>query len=363
MMNDESPMAFIIHHSSFIINYWFLFIQVNTRAKMPIDISGTSAILNTRAGLIKNAFNTTLKQDFVSMSRFTTVRTAGTYTAPNIQVGDFIQAYQGAFTPKNQVNISAETLELQEMKVDILWTEVQLNSFLKKWKPQNSQFGDTPLNNKFFSDFLMMNYVYPKMLSELETKLIFKGKYMAPVAGQPGVTMNACDGLKERIITAHSAGNLTYIPVGAITPSNIYDKTVLYCRSMPEPEQEVAGEVECSRQYLEMFADAVYEKGKTVIDPRTLGFFNEYPIPGTTKKLKCYPAQSGNMGLIYTSQADNKIILLPSSDMKEEQQYEDVLPVINWETSKRELYGWGNFQMAVGFEYGANMFVSDTIEL
>lgn len=330
---------------------------------MPIDISGTAADLNIRAGMIKDAFNSTLKQDFVSMEMFTPVRTAGTYSAPNLETGDIIQAYQGAFTAKNNVSISAEKLELQEMKVDILWTEAQLNSFLKKWKPQNSQFGDTPLNNKFFVDFLMMNYIYPKMREELETKLVFKGEYLAPTPGTPGVTINSCDGLKKRITTAQAAGSLTYIPIGAITTVNNYDKTILFCRSLPQPEQDKAGIIKCSRQYLEMFADAVYEKGKTVIDPRTLGYFNEYPIPGTNKRLKAYPSMAGNMGLVYTSQEDNLIMLLPSSDMKEEQQYEDVLPVINWETSKRELYGWGNFQLAFGFEYGARLFVSDTIAL
>lgn len=330
---------------------------------MPLDIIGTAADLNIRAGLVKNAFNSTLKQDFVSMSRFTPVRTAGRYTAPNLEVGDFIQAYQGGFTPKNSGTINAETLELQEMKVDILWTEKQLNGFLKKWRPQHSQFGDSPLSNKFFVDYLMTSQVYPKIKQELENKLVFKGEYQAPIEGTPGITINACDGLKKRITDAHAAGNLTYIPVGGVSPSNIFDKTVLYCRSMPQPEQDIEGTIECSRQYLEMFADAVYEKGKTVIDPRTLGYFNEYPIPGTNKKLKCYPSQSGNMGLIYTSQADNLVMLLPSSDMKEGQDYEDILPLINWETSKRELYGWGNFQLAFGFEYGANMFVSDTIEL
>ena len=330
---------------------------------MPLDIVGTAADLNIRAGLIKDGFNSTLKQDFASMELYTPVRTAGKYTAPNIEMGDFIQAYQGGFTPKNDGTINAETLELQELKVDILWTEAQLNSFLKKWKPQNSQFGDTPLSNKFFVDFLMMNYVYPKMKQELENKISFKGEFVAPTAGVPGVTMNSCDGLRKRIMDAQVAGNLAYIPMGAVSPTSIYDKTVLFCRSLPQPEQDVMGTVNCSRQYLEMFADSVYEKGKTVIDPRTLGYFTEYPIPGTNKKLKCYPSQSGNMGLFYTSQKDNLIMLLPTSDMKEEQQYEDVLPVINWETSKRELYGWGNFQMAFGFEYGANLFVSDTIEL
>jgi hypothetical protein len=330
---------------------------------MPLDIRGTNAVLNERAGIIKDAFNQTLTQDFVSMEMFTPVRTVGKYTAPNIVVGDMIQSYQGAFTPKNGATIDAETLELQELKVDILWTEEMLNSFLKKWKPQNSQFGDTPLNNRFFVDYLMMNHVYPKLKEEFELKLAFKGEFVAPTVGIPGITINACDGLKKRITTSQASGKLTYVPIGAITPTNIFDKTVLFCRSMPQTEQDKEGTIKCSRQYLEMFADAVYEKGKTVIDPRTIGYFTEYPIPNTNKKLKCYPSMSGNMGLIYTSQMDNMIMLLPSADMKETAQYEDVLPVINWETSKRELYGWGNFQLAFGFEYGARMFVSDTIAL
>jgi hypothetical protein len=132
---------------------------------------------------------------------------------------------------------------------------------------------------------------------------------------------------------------------------------------MPQTEQDMAGEILCSRTYLEMFADSVYEKGKTVIDPRTIGYYNEYPIPNTNKKLVCLPSMAGSMALVHTSQMDNLIMLLPSGDMKENAQYEDVLPVINWETSKRELYGWGNFQLAFGFEYGARLFVSDTIEL
>lgn len=330
---------------------------------MAIDIRGTVADLQLRAGIVKDTFNNTLRQDFVTGSKLSSVRTQGTYTAPNIVVGDMIQAYQGAFTPKNNVVIDAETLTLQEMKVDILWTEAQLNAFLKKWKPQNSQFGDSPLNNKWFVDYLMMNHVYPTLKQELEQKLVFKGEYVAPTTGTPGVSINACDGLKKRIMNAHTAGTLTYIPLGAITSVNIYDKTILYCRSMPEMHQDLAGDVYCSRQYLQLFADAVYEKGKTVIDPRTLGNFTEYPIPNTNKKLVALPSMSGNMGLIYTPKADNLIMLLPAEGMKENAQYEDVLPVINWETSKRELYGWGNFQLAFGFEYGAEMFVSDTIEL
>lgn len=330
---------------------------------MALDILGTVADLQLRANIVKDTFNNQLRQDFVTGQKLTPVRTPGTYTAPNIVVGEMIQAYQGAFTPKNSTTIDAESLTLQEMKVDILWTEAQLNSFLKKWKPQNSQFGDSPLNNKWFVDYLMMNHAYPSLKQELETKLVFKGEYVAPTSGTPGVTINSCDGLKKRITTAQAAGRLTYIPIGAVSSTNIYDKTVLFCRSMPELHQDIEGEIWCSRSFLQMFADAVYEKGKTVIDPRTLGNFKEYPIPNTNKKLVCLPSMAGNMGLIFTAKQDNMIMLLPSADMKENAQYDNVLPVINWETSKRELYGWGNFQLAFGFEYGAELFVSDTIAL
>lgn len=328
---------------------------------MPLDIRGYSEVLNTRAGVIKDAFNSKLQTDFVTAQKLTEVRTAGTYTAPNIEVGDFIQAYQGAFTPKNTTTIDAEKLELQELKIDILWTEEQLNSFLKKWKPQNSQFGDSPLTNKFFTDFLMTNYVYPKCLADFENKLVMKGEYVAPTSGTPGVTINSCDGLFKRIETAQAANRLTYVTVGSISTTNIYDKTIGFCRSLPEPEQDIEGEILCSRQYLQMFADAVYAKGQTVIDPRTLGNFKEYPIPNTNKKLVCLPSMSGNMGLIFTPKQDNLIMLLPTSDMNESGQMDGLLPYINWETQTRELRGWGNFQVAFGFEYGAQLYVSDTI--
>jgi hypothetical protein len=327
-------------------------------------VKSTSEELNLRAGEVKTTFNQVAYEQFTGRDKLTPVRTQGKYTAPNIRVGEFLQAYQSAWTPKNNFQIDSETLELQQIKVDITWTAEQIHSFFKKWRPGIAQFGDSPLQNKFFTDYLVYAHVYPKILEEFNN-IYFNGVFVPPVAGQPGVSINSVDGMKSRILAAHAAGRLTYIAMGRVTASTIGVKTKLFCDSLPTLERDMVADIECSRQYLEMFVQSVYSMAPTVIDPRTIGYVDRFAVPFTNKTLvvNASMTKSKNMGLVFSSQKDNQILLLPSADLKESKQSDDLLPVLHWSAEKRELHGYGDMAVAFGFEYGAKMMVSDTIEL
>jgi hypothetical protein len=327
-------------------------------------IRSTSEELNQRAGEVKTEFNQVAYDKFAGRDKLTPVRTTGKHTAPNIKVGEFLQAYQSAWTPKNSFELDSETLELQQIKVDITWTAEQIYGFFKKWRPGIAQFGDSPLQNKFFTDYLVYAHIYPKILEEFNN-IYFNGVFVPPTPGQPGVSINSIDGMKSRILSAHAAGRLNYIPIGVVTPANIGVKTKLFCDILPPQERDMEADIECSRQYMELFVQSVYGMASSVIDPRTIGFMDRFAIPFTNKTLvvNASMTKSKSMGLMFSSQQDNQILLLPETGLKESKQSDDLLPVLHWSAEKRELHGYGDMAVAIGFEFGAKMMVSDSIEL
>lgn len=322
-----------------------------------------SEVLNRQAGITKKTFNKNLQQDFVSKSLFFFIPTSGTYTAPSIKASAGFQAYQSPVTPNNTLEIKGRTTRLQRIKTDIKWEADQLYSFLLSWQSHLAQFGDAPTQNKFFANYLVNEHIYPDQLSALET-VWFWGEYQEPVAGQPGLSVNSITGLRKRIMDANATGELTYITVGAVNIGNIIAKTKLFCESLPQLEINAPGAIYCSPAYLKMYQDALYIMGERVIDPRTMQVsLTETQIFMQNKTLKSCAGMGANMGLIFSPMKNNLIMLVPSSDMNETGQYLNILPNLRWYGIHRDLYGIGESQVAVDFEYADRLFVSDTIEL
>jgi hypothetical protein len=329
---------------------------------MPINIAATATHLQQRAFEIAAKMNKRLEQDFVTQQHLTIVRTMGDYIAPNIAITEVIQSYQGTFTPKNNVTISSEINSLQQIKVDIDWTEPQLNSLLKKWRPETAQFGDQVTTNRYFTDYLLMEHFYPRMKEELELSISFKGIYVAPTVGTAGLTINSVDGFRRKIQLGNAAGSLTYYALGTVTPANILASTRSWVRSLPIKYQESNqfDKIFCSQTYLDMFSDATITAGMYVIDHRTQTYVQEINIPGTNKRLVALPSMQGSMGLWMTKK-ENLLMLLPATKMADNKGYEGILPVINWEAQTRNLKGWGNAQLAFGWEYSYEMFCSENL--
>ena len=97
-----------------------------------LDIDSLAPGLNIAAHKFKSTFNDSVKDSFGTAKKLTVIEADKVYVAGNIVSGDTIQAYQAAFTPNNNQDISSESITLMPVKWDIQFAPADLDHLLDK---------------------------------------------------------------------------------------------------------------------------------------------------------------------------------------------------------------------------------------
>ena len=131
-----------------------------------LTIGATNAAINqhlvTFAPQVKQVFRTGL--EFESMLPF--VSADEVYTASNVSLGDIVQPYQPRFTPNNVENWDAVSNTLRPIKIDLEFTEEQLQKFYDKWKNMWFEAGKDPLEWSY-PRYIIEQVVAPKYREEI----------------------------------------------------------------------------------------------------------------------------------------------------------------------------------------------------
>jgi hypothetical protein len=198
-----------------------------------INIEATQEALNqhlvTFAPQVKQAFRVGL--EFETLPEIGFVSADEVYTAENATITDLIQPYQPQFTPNNEESWDGVSNTLRPIKMDLAFSEAQLQKFFDKWRNNWFEAGKDPMEWSY-PRFIVENLIAPKWQEELNS-LAWAGEYAAPTPGTPGDVLDSVDGYKINIANAITAGDLVPVPSGAFTASDIRSKLETWMKAMP----------------------------------------------------------------------------------------------------------------------------------
>lgn len=315
---------------------------------MSLTIAETATALNLHQRVYSKNINSQLRQGLVLENRMAPVQADRVYTEPNVSVTDVIQAFQCQFTPKGDAVFNAVDNWLQPMKVDIQFSCADLEAFRNSWMAEWVEDG------KSRTEWSLPRYIYeevimPKIIEELELKISYKGSYLAPTPGTPGLTINAVDGLGKKIADAITASLLTPIVTGALTPSTMLNQVEAMLDAIPVPFRDLPGDVLMSptrarqywRDYRSEFGTGNGVSGNQNLDLR---------VDATNKVIVPIPAMEGS----------DRIIVVPKGALiVGYKKGTPRLPQIRWQESDRVLKGLAEFDRFYGVRYWGNIFVND----
>jgi len=170
---------------------------------------------------------------FGTREAFTNVPTDQTQLRySDVEVGEILQPYQDAYTPKGSVVFLPVKIDAMPVKVDQQFNPTKLvNTWLGFLT--NSQ---TDRKTWPFIRWFVEVYIFNKLYEDLEKQAIYKGVYAAPVAGVAGNAVDVIDGAKKLINDAITAGDIVPIVTGAPSadPVTWCEQVEAFVESTPE---------------------------------------------------------------------------------------------------------------------------------
>ncbi len=169
----------------------------------------------------------------------------------NAFLGEFSQSFQDAFTPKGTYEIEPEIIKMFDVKFDHKFSK--LKQIEKQWIGYLNKEGSNAMKWSFI-EFLLAETA-KKLHNEREIRRV-SGKYVAPVNGEAGPSVNGADGFRTFI--KNKVANLQIKPfvLGEWTPQNIVEYIFEGSMMLPQNIRDT-GKIVC---YLDSDAVIYYEK-------------------------------------------------------------------------------------------------------
>jgi len=166
------------------------------------------------------------------------------YVVENAEASELLQPYQGGFTPKGSVTHSEQTIRVRPIKLDMRFTEVDLEKWWNSWMVDRFDPEKDPMQWTF-PRYIIEKELLPKFYDDLNT-VAWTGEYAAPTPGTAGDAVDSVDGFKKVIADAITAGSIpsgNVITTTALSASNARDKVELFLDSIPEVITKKGGRI------------------------------------------------------------------------------------------------------------------------
>lgn len=150
---------------------------------------------------------------FGSRDAFTNIPTNETQLRySDVEVGEILQPYQDAYTPKGDVEFKPVIIDLQPVKIDQQFNPSKLVytwlGFLTSNKTDRTTWP--------FTKWLIEVYLLKRLFEDIEKKVIYNGVKGVVVAGTPGAAIDSMDGVGKQIADGITAGSISPISMGPI---------------------------------------------------------------------------------------------------------------------------------------------------
>jgi hypothetical protein len=268
------------------------------------------------------------------------------YVTTSSARGEFLQPWQKGWTPKLGVAIKPYVNTIYDIKMDT--TLDNLHELYKTYLAFLNDENKTP--DKFpIVKWLFDYHIIPGITEELRAMSV-KGVYVAPTPGMAGSSLSSANGVFTIIANEVADGNITPIPVGAITTSNIVEKYEKFNRDLPSEWVGKEGFIFVSSQrlqdYIYAYRDA-FGQNRDFEGPTT-------KLWGTSKTLVGLDDLNGSDRMLYTPTGVNGNLLKMYDKI--------VMPNPTIQLDKRDVHILTDFARGWGFDCLDVVFVNDVPE-
>jgi hypothetical protein len=130
----------------------------------------------------------------------------------DVEVGEVLQPYQDAYTPKGSVEFKPVSITLQQVKID---QQFNPNKLVYSWLGFLTS-NKTDRTTWPFTRWMIEVYLLNRAFEDIEKKVIYTGEKGAVVAGTPGLAIETMDGIAKQIADGIVAGSISPIAMGPI---------------------------------------------------------------------------------------------------------------------------------------------------
>lgn len=275
------------------------------------------------------------------------------YVTSRASSTEVLQPYQPQFTPKGSVDHDETSIRVRPIKLDLTFTEEDLEQFYDSWKIEWMNAGKNPL------EWTYPRYIYekellPQILEEINTNS-WSGIYAAPTPGTAGASAASVNGYKKVLADLITASAITPIVIGATTASNARENVEAFLAAIPEKITKKGGKILMSPAQRRFFVTDY--RGEFMQAPGV------YPQGGGPKKVE---VDDYNVELVSVASmaGSGRWIFLPNGrdnmvwvSRKEYPTY----PQIIFDTAPRVLQMYATFYRGYGFEYPQEVYVNDQV--
>ena len=181
----------------------------------------------------------------------------------NSSIGEVVQGFQKAFTPKGGIEIKPNEIRLYKLKIDDEFTPDDLQA---TWLGFFASLSDVERKNWPFVKWAIEKHYKTRSDSDVEKQGYYKGVYEVPSAGVAGSAINSMTGLQKQIKDGVDAGTINSVNIKPLDKDTIFDQVELFTDGISE---EYQGED------MNVFMSPYWYK-KYMQDKRAQGFFTKY---------------------------------------------------------------------------------------
>jgi hypothetical protein len=279
------------------------------------------------------------------------VSTGEYYVIENAEATEVLQPYQGTFTPKGTLTHSEETIRVRPIKMDLQFTEGQLEKWWNTWQVSRFDVEKDPMEWSF-PKYIVEKEIMPKFQDDLN-RVAWLGEYAAPTPGTAGDAVDAVDGYKKIIADLITAGKINDYATGTITTSNIRDKVEEFLAQIPDEITIKGGKILMSPKHRRWYIydyrgefSAIPQIQNPNQGPRPV-FADDYNI-----ELKSVATMSGSDRWVFVPNGRENMVWVS-------RQGAPTYPQMIFKTQARVLQLYATIYRGYGFEYPTEIYTND----
>ncbi|MFZ4401476.1 MAG: hypothetical protein ACOYO1_15680 [Bacteroidales bacterium] len=194
-----------------------------------------------------------LSQGILTPQYCTPIKTDDTvFKLSELIIGDLVQGFQKAWTPKDDIKFKPNELRLYHLKIDIdLFPDDIQATWLGFLSSGQLNKKDEPLI-KFLIEHPDQG-ILAKINSNMELKEYGKGVYEAPTGGTAGITGKSMNGFIKQLQTGVDADTINYVSLGTLNKDSIFDQVELFVDGISEEYQDVPMNVHMSPKWAKYY--------------------------------------------------------------------------------------------------------------
>lgn len=317
---------------------------------MPITISvdALAAGLQQQSVVYSNQFQSVLRTGLELESELPFQNAESSYSGQDVAIGDLLQPYQHAFTPRNAIDFDGIKTDLKPIKLDMEINAQQLEKFFTRWRPDF--FTPNPDQQVGFLQSIY-SHIASKWMEELN-RMSWAGVFAAPTPGTPGAVLTSIDGYAFNVAAQITAGRLTPINTGVLTPLDAVDQVRAFCEDIPEPYRYAPGMIFMSKTFAQAYADDYQTKYPTRAVTENTPDALYLRVDHYNKTIKGVTAMEGSSRFACVMNNAPSMIVLTRTGYP-------TYPELRFEAIDRRLKVFAEIYRGYGFESCLHMFVNE----